>query len=210
MSTIKEHYNARYRNVTETDLPPEDQDTFAERVQRALEFFPPPPCRILDYGCGRGGAARRFCEVGYEVAAIDLSDEVIRLAQAYEPRATYTVIDSEQSLPFADESFDACYSSEVIEHVFDIGSYLAEIHRVVKPGGLLLFTTPYHGVVKNVLIALRGFERHYNPYHGHIRFFTKNSLTHCLTDHGFEVRGFRGIGRNWPIYKTMSVAARRV
>jgi len=210
MSTIKEHYNTRYRNITAAALPPEEHDTFAVRVQSALQNFPPPPARVLEYGCGRGGAVRRFCDAGYMVEAIDLSEEVIRLAQDYEPRASYTVIDSEQSLPFPDESFDACYSSEVIEHVFDIRCYLSEIHRVLKPGGVLVLTTPYHAVVKNILIALHGFERHYNPYHGHIRFFTRNSLTRCLADYGFAVQSFRGLGRCWPIYKTMSVAAKRV
>ena len=210
MSSIKEHYNKRYRGIDENSLPPEDQDTFGRRFQYALDQLPSSSQLILDYGCGRGGAARRFSDAGHRVEAIDLSDEVIRLAQAYEPRANYTVIDSEEKLPFADQTFDQCYSSEVIEHVFDIRAYLSEIHRVVKPGGLLMLTTPYHGVAKNVTLALRGFERHYDPYHGHIRFFTVKSLHKCLRDYGFEPKFFAGIGRFWPLYKTMFVSAVRV
>lgn len=209
MSTIKEHYNQRYRGVNESSLPPEDQDTFGDRVRHAIQEIPGAAQYILDYGCGRGGAARRFCENGHRVEAIDLSEEVIRLAKVYEPRANYTVIDSEQQLPFADQTFDHCYSSEVIEHVFDIRSYLTEIRRVVKSGGLLMLTTPYHGLAKNIAIALRGFERHYDPYHGHIRFFTTNSLYRCLRDHGFVPKTFIGIGRTWPVYKTMYVSAVR-
>lgn len=209
MSTIKEHYNQRYRGVNENSLPPEDQDTFGDRVRHAINEMPVSPQNILDYGCGRGGAARRFCEAGHRVEAIDLSEEVIRLAKAYEPRANYTVIDSEKRLPFEDEAFDHCYSSEVIEHVFDIRAYLMEIRRVVKSGGLLMLTTPYHGVAKNIAIALRGFERHYDPYHGHIRFFTTRSLYRCLRDHGFEPQTFTGIGRFRPFYKTMYVSAIR-
>jgi 2-polyprenyl-3-methyl-5-hydroxy-6-metoxy-1,4-benzoquinol methylase len=210
VSTIKEHYNQRYRGVNENSLPPEDQDTFCDRVRHAIAQIPTRQQNILDYGCGRGGAARRFCDAGHHVEAIDLSDEVIALARRYEPRAKYTVIESEQSLPFSDDAFDHCYSSEVIEHVFDIRAYLSEIHRVVKSGGLLMLTTPYHGVAKNLAIAMRGFERHYDPYHGHIRFFTPKSLYGCLRDHGFEPRTFIGIGRIWPLYKTMYVSAIRM
>jgi len=210
MSVIKEHYNARYRSLIDSAVAPEDQDTFSRRVSQALRDLPPAPCRVLDYGCGRGGATHRLCEAGYLVDAIDLSEEVLALAAGYEPRATYAVIDGEQQLPFADAEFDACFSSEVIEHVFDIRSYLAEIRRVLKPGGRLLITTPYHGVIKNLAIAFRDFERHYNPYHGHIRFFTRASLARCLDDHQFRVERWVGIGRVWPFYKTMYVSARRI
>lgn len=209
-TTIKEHYNRRYRGVDENSLPPEDNDTFASRVQLAIDELEETPQRILDYGCGRGGATKRFSDLGHVVDAIDVSEEVIRLAQTFEPRANYTVIESELSLPFDDGVFDHCYSSEVIEHVFDIRAYLSEIHRVVKPGGMLMLTTPYHGVVKNTVIALAGFERHFNPYHGHIRFFTLRSLQNCLRDYGFEPKSYLGIGRVWPLYKSMYVSAVRI
>jgi 2-polyprenyl-6-hydroxyphenyl methylase/3-demethylubiquinone-9 3-methyltransferase len=210
MNSIKNHYDARYRGINKDSLEPEQQDTFAQRVETAMKLLPSHKCRILDYGCGRGGAARRFCDAGHDVDAIDISSEVVKLAMKYEPRAKYHVIESEQALPFKGESFDACFSSEVIEHVFDIRAYLSEIRRVLKPNGQLMLTTPYHGAAKNLILAVRGFERHFDPYHGHIRFFTRASLTRCLVDSNFAVQTYRGVGRFWPFHKTMFVSARRI
>lgn len=207
MNAIKDHYNARYRGVSKNSVAPDEQETFSIRVGVAMKQLPKAGCRILDYGCGRGGAARRFCDSGYQVDAVDISEEVVCLARDYEPRAKYHVIDSKQSLPFDDAVFDVCFSSEVIEHVFDVRAYLSEIRRVLKPSGLLMLTTPYHGVAKNLMLALKGFERHYDPYHGHIRFFTRKSLQKCLVDHRFRVQKFQGIGRFWPLHQTMFVSA---
>ena len=108
-----------------------------------------------------------------------------------------------------DKVFDVVFSSEVLEHVFDVAGTLTEYHRLLDDGGKLVLTTPYHGVAKNVAIALKGYERHYHPYHGHIRFFTRRSLNDCLVDAGFEVKHWRGLGRIWPLWKTMFVIAEK-
>ena len=78
------------------------------------------------------------------------------------PAARFVLLGSESQLPFLDESFDVCFSTEVIEHLFDIRGLVGEIHRALRPGGSFPLTTPYHGWLKNLIIISRGFEKHFD------------------------------------------------
>jgi 2-polyprenyl-6-hydroxyphenyl methylase/3-demethylubiquinone-9 3-methyltransferase len=91
----------------------------------------------------------------------------------------------------------------------DVHGCLAEINRVLKMGGLLILTVPYHGLIKNLGIALLYFERHYNPYISHVRFYTKKSLKACLLRGGFKVVRWEGLGRYWPIWMSVFVIAEK-
>jgi 2-polyprenyl-6-hydroxyphenyl methylase/3-demethylubiquinone-9 3-methyltransferase len=79
-----------------------------------------------------------------------------------------------------------------LEHLFDVGAALTEINRVLRPGGKFVLTTPYHGLVKNLIVRVLAFERHYDPCGSHIRFFTRRSLKLCLEKAGFTVERLGG------------------
>jgi hypothetical protein len=59
------------------------------------------------------------------------------------------------------------------------------MHRVLRPGGRLLVTVPYHGGVKNVLIALFRWDEHFTPSNPHLRFFTPHTLSRIVQAAGF-------------------------
>ena len=61
----------------------------------------------------------------------------------------------------------------------------------------------------HVLIALVGFERHFNPDLSHIRFFTRGTLDRCLRRAGFVSTSWLGVGRIWPVAKSVFVTARK-
>lgn len=90
-------------------------------------------------------------------------------------------------LPMEDNSIDIIWCSEVLEHLFSPLYVLEEMHRVLRAGGTILITVPYHGMLKNVAIALLAFERHYDPTYPHIRFFTKKSLSSLVTQAGMKI-----------------------
>jgi 2-polyprenyl-3-methyl-5-hydroxy-6-metoxy-1,4-benzoquinol methylase len=156
-----------------------------------------------------GAASKRLAAAGHQVVGADISEPAIQHARLTAPTATFQVIDSEGHVPFPDASFDVCLCTEVIEHLFDVQGFLREMHRLLVRDGLLLMTTPYHGWVKNLLIITCGFEKHFNPLGGHIRFFSKRSLVHCLHSACFQVESIHGIGRVWPLWKTMFVKAQK-
>lgn len=210
LDPFKRFYRERYKNERIDVSASDDEPTFAARVAAALAVIGTQPSRILDYGCGSGGAVRKFVDAGHLAIGVDISDSGIDLARRKVPEARFELLEAGSKLPFADGSFDVCYSSEVIEHLFDVQEFLLEVHRVLTPDGVVILTAPYHGWIKNIVIATYDFDRHFDPYGPHIRFFSRKSLTKSLADAAYEVTGFRGIGRRWPVWKSMFVTARKL
>ena len=103
-----------------------------------------------------------------------------------------------EELPFAAGAFDAAWLGEVIEHVQDGLGLLAEVARVVGPGGRLVLSTPDHAWARRLWLGVsrRAFEAHFEPRSDHVRFFTRRSLTGLLNAGGFEqieIRRTRGV-----------------
>lgn len=180
-----------------------------DALRNALASIP-NDTHILDAGCGNGAFSKFMTELGYHVSGIDIAEAAISRAIDTLPNDSYLVASIEQGLPFRDNEFSAIWFTEVLEHVFNTHAALAELNRILQRNGLLVLTTPYHGLTKNVLIALFGFEQHYNPYISHIRFFTRQSLTACLERAGFQVTHWAGMGRRWPIWMTQFVVAMKI
>jgi SAM-dependent methyltransferase len=94
---------------------------------------------ILEVGCGRGEFLRGFIDCGMQGYGVDQS----RAAEKYCPEADLKVADLEnERLPYADATFDVVYSKSVIEHFYYPERIIAEIHRVMKPGGLIITLCP--------------------------------------------------------------------
>jgi ubiquinone/menaquinone biosynthesis C-methylase UbiE len=89
--------------------------------------------RILDVGCGKGRFARVFQEQEprAELWGLDISEEMLRFV----PAGIHTRAGSMTELPFEDGWFDGAYATESLEHAVEIDKAVAEICRVVKPGG---------------------------------------------------------------------------
>jgi ubiquinone/menaquinone biosynthesis C-methylase UbiE len=82
---------------------------------------------ILDFGCGDGQMVRQYRSAGLQAVGVDVTlaeeTELLRLIPG----------DASYRIPFADDTFDFLFSNSVLEHVEDLDSALAEIHRVLKP-----------------------------------------------------------------------------
>lgn len=154
---------------------------------------------ILEVGCGDGAFTRNLAEHSSNVTAIDISAQQIeRNARTY-PDVRFLQHDVSERLPFDDNTFEVIWCSEVLEHLFDPGFALCEMFRVMAPAGRLLVTVPYHGLFKNVLIALFKWDEHFAPTHPHIRFFTRNTLAASAARAGFREIQTRTCGMNKPV-----------
>ncbi len=81
---------------------------------------------------------------------------------------------------------------------------------MLKPGGMIVVTTPYHGYLKNLMLAVFGkMDRHFTVLwdHGHIKFWSRKTLTKALTEIGFQDVEFAGSGRVPYIWKSMVLKA---
>jgi SAM-dependent methyltransferase len=102
--------------------------------------------RVLDLGCGWAYGTFWARALGCEVAGIDLGLDQLRWARGTLDRGAALGLSqaNAKALPFRDATFDRAFSVEMMEHVFrpDRGAVLAEIARVIKPGGRLALSTP--------------------------------------------------------------------
>ena len=164
--------------------------------------------RVLDLGCGAGHFLSLLLGRGAEPVGVELSARALERAREREPGAETHLLAADGSLPLAHASIDLVWCSEVIEHVPDVGALLAEVRRVLRPGGRLLVTTPAHGRVKGALVALTRFDSHFDPLGQHVRFFTPASLRRSLEAARLEVVGVSG-ARGLPLWRETLVARAR-
>lgn len=163
---------------------------------------------VLDAGRGDGWFTAALHSQGFQAVGMDLSTQAVELASQRYPHLVFQRYPVDRAeWPFPAGRFDAVFASEVIEHVYDVGTMFAEMNRVLRPGGVLIVTTPYHGLVKNLLIVLFRFERHFDVEGAHIRFFTVRACRRVLQKYGFEVEEVRYYGRIRPIPKGMFIVA---
>jgi SAM-dependent methyltransferase len=105
--------------------------------------------RLLDIACGSGGPTLRIAEIsGCEVVGIDIHADAVEAARqaaadrGLEHRGSFHHADGSSGLPFEDASFEAVTCIDAINHLPDRPAVLREWHRVLKPGGRLVFTDP--------------------------------------------------------------------
>jgi SAM-dependent methyltransferase len=111
-------------------------------------------CRWLDLGCGPGGNLGMLDSLRpSQIVGVDLSPIALSLAKEHAPSATLVSADINHKLPFEDGSFDLVTIFNVLYHqwVESEAAVLAEAARVLRPGGLLLFTEPAFDMLRREL-----------------------------------------------------------
>lgn len=168
---------------------------------------------MLDFGCGYGFFSRHLRDRGLDVVGIDLDRRGIAYAKEMCPGVRFEVASVYDDLAaLVGDDFDAAVSLEVVEHLFDPRTGMDRVRECLRPGGDLVVSTPYHGYLKNVMIALGGnFDRHVSPLWdgGHVKFWSRATLTKLLQERGFRVGAFIGAGRLPYVWKSMILAATR-
>src|SRR3954449_497931 len=165
---------------------PEDPRPWAWERRRALLLAAAKPGeRVLDLGCGAGRFVAALRDAGSDPVGVELAEAALDRARANAPGADLRPVEPDGSLPLEHASVDLVWCSEVLEHVADTEHALLEVRRVLRPGGRVLITVPFHGRVKAALIGLLRFDRHFDPTGQHLRFYTRSSLAGTLERAGF-------------------------
>ena len=173
---------ATYTTEIASDSIPSD-NPIHQRLLRAYYLAKPyVKGALLELGCGEGRGVELLAPLADSYVALDKIGEVIDSL-----KAKYPELDFQQAVfpPFtdiADNTFDTIVSFQVIEHVKADGQFLAEIYRVLKPGGKAILTTPN---IKKTLTR--------NPWH--VREYTAMELT-VLAKKYFEKVEMKGVGGN--------------
>ena len=122
--------------------------------------------KALDVGCREGAQTRWLKERGYDVTSIDV-EKLFDDAQ---------VVDANEPLPYPDDHFDLVWCSEVIEHLSDPAFSLAQMRRVIRPGGTLLITTPNSYAWFYRIAKLLGLPPAKLQHPGHLFFFHEDDI----------------------------------
>jgi len=169
-----------------------------------------PGATVLDFGCGNGSFIAAFRERGWNLHGIDISKSGIEHSRSAYPFVNFSVADvaaENFTHPLAGKC-DLLISTEVVEHVMLPRWFAKNCYLMLKPGGQLIVTTPYHGYLKNLSLALTGqFDHHFHALwdYGHIKFWSRKTLTRLLEEAGFQMTGFSGSGRLPYLWKSMVI-----
>jgi len=168
-------------------------------LERILNRIAPPPRRVLDLGCGNGATSKMLAERGYSVVGVDSSESGLAIAnRSASSTLRFEVAEIDERLVERVGTFPVVISLEVIEHVFSPRVFMRAFHALLEPGGVGIVSTPYHGYLKNVAIAVSGrFDHHFDPLwdYGHVKFFSIPKLRELFEEHGFRRMEFHRIGR---------------
>jgi len=191
----------------------ESHDVIMPMVLRILEQERPAPASLVDLGCGNGYAASVLARRGYAVVGLDASGDGVNLAAKSFPGVEFGVSSVYDPCPPGRlGKFDVVLSTEVIEHLYYPRELFRRAHEMLRPGGLLIVSTPYHGYVKNMALSiLNGWDRHFTADWdgGHIKFFSPTTLAKMALEAGFGNLKFRNVGRVPYLWKSMILVGRK-
>jgi ubiquinone/menaquinone biosynthesis C-methylase UbiE len=115
------------------------------------QFFPPPPCRVLDIGCGAGRTTIGFARQEYRVVGVDISAALLKQAVGRHGGLDFYRVDATR-LAFRDHCFDAVmFSFNGIDGLYPVSKRveaMRETFRVLKPGGIFVFSS--HNLIGSI------------------------------------------------------------
>ncbi len=182
------------------------------RVQLILDLLPRlgASAKVLDIGCLDGTLTKLYADtIGTrDVHGVDVSlnDAAQAKGIAVEPFD----LNSTNPLPFPPQHFDVVLCVETLEHVYPTDHLLAEMMRVLKPGGTAIIDVPRLDSFLNIGLLLFGFQppgvecsrvRRYGSINddsvltGHVAYFTRRALVAMIRATGFDVRSVRQVGQ---------------
>jgi SAM-dependent methyltransferase len=197
---VQDYYEQLWRSLPDQLEPPDFglRRSFLRSAVHSGE-------RVLDLGSGAGRFTAELAGAGAEAVGVEVAEAALERARTAHPELDFRLAPFDGPLPFPDGSFDAVWSSEVIEHVADTAAWLSEVRRVLRPGGRLLLTTPSHGRVR---LLLGGIDRFSEPLGDHLHLYSRRSLRVLLEEFGFgEISVRRAAGP--PLLRRLLLAQAR-
>ena len=154
---------------------------------------------ILDLGCGDGQLTKRLGTTGASVVGVDASPEMVAAARE---RGVAADVGDAEALPYARNTFDAVFSNAALHWVRDQDAMMAEVRRVLKPGGRFVAEMGGHGNIAAIRVALMAvLVRHgLGDREDGVNYYpTPEGYERRLEQHGFQVQRIALIPRPTPL-----------
>ena len=169
LGQLYEAHHRQRRNAGDFVFVPERIPLFQEAIGQGRH--------VLDLGCRSGALTRHFLD-GNDVVGVDVDRAA--LAKAEQLGITPVVADVDEPLPLDSETFDVVVAGELLEHVRFPLPLVAEVRRVLRPGGVFVGSVPNAFRVQNRLRFARGLQPERDPTHLHM--FTPADVRALLAD----------------------------
>ncbi|HXA55541.1 MAG TPA: class I SAM-dependent methyltransferase [Solirubrobacteraceae bacterium] len=172
------------------DAPKSDTYYTLSRAE-TLAHLPKPAGRVLDVGCGEGGAAKLLREGGATwISGIELlADPAARAAQVYDE---VLVGDALEQLPAAGGPFDTILCYDVLEHLYDPLALVRALREMAAPGGRLHVSVPnasHISLLRDLILrGTFGYEPAGHRDATHIRWFTRRDILALVGEGGWQVQ----------------------
>ncbi len=171
---------------------------------------------ICDLGCGNGYLASRLGQHGYTVTGVDASERLLSIADTHYRSSgvdfRHALLGTAAAEQLRDRApFDLVVSVDVLEHLYRPANLIETASAILKPGGIAVICTPYHGYLKNLAVAvLDRWDDHHHVHFdgGHIKFFSVRTLA-ALMGPAYTVEAMHYYGRVPGFWKNMIAVARK-
>lgn len=168
--------------------------------------------RIFDLGCGNGSVACEIANRGWKVTGVDPSVEGIAVAKFNTANVNLFQGSAYDNLRSQYGLFPVVISLEVVEHLYSPRKWASTMFDLLERNGTAIISTPYHGYLKNLALAVTGkMDNHFTALwdHGHIKFWSQQTLKALLLEAGFIDIRFNKVGRIPPLARSMIVIAKK-
>ena len=161
----------------------------AHAISALLLQHCPPPCEMLDYGCGPGHLMQVLADTGYAVTGYEVSpDSVTEVNKRLGGHKGFRGLLDDATASETKDKFDLATVIEVVEHLYDpaLDELLANVRDKLRPGGTILITTPHEEdlAASQLLCPVSGQVFHRFQ---HVRRWTIADLSDALSQRGFEI-----------------------
>ncbi len=191
---------------------PEGGHTQAYLWEPILDVLSSCDCKsVFDLGCGNGAFTRFLKARGYQVSGVDPSEQGIRQAKRVDPELHVEVGSTYDPLWERFGKFSAVVSLEVIGHVCYPRQFAECVRDLLEPRGIAVISTPYHGYVKNLVMAMTGsMEEHLSALDDQrpIRFWSVATLKTLFEETGMRCERVLRVGRIPIVAKSMILVFR--
>ena len=191
--------------------PPSEDYLFPE-LRRILTSVQPDGGPLFEIGAGGGWTAQRLTNLGYDVTGIEPSVDGVALARRNAPGARIELASAYDNLSELYGRYRTVFALEVIEHLYSPRIFARNAYELLEDGGHLIVSTPFHGYWKNLILAATGkMDAHFTALwdHGHIKFWSRDTLSKLLKEAGFRQVEFSYAGRFYPFPKSFFACAQR-
>ena len=169
---------------------------YENKILKLIKFYNPK--NILDIGSGNGYLCGKLKKLNFNISGIEPDIKGFNLSKDFYKDVIFYNISCYDNPNQINQKFDLIISTEVIEHLYYPSKLIEFSKKLLKPKGIFILTTPYHGYLKNLAISIiNGWDKHFTVDWdgGHIKFWSIKTLNHLLIRHDFNILSNIGVGR---------------